>query len=150
MRALLLTLVVAVGMLLPIQTGINAEFRRHAGHPLLAAALNFAVGGAAIALVAVVLRVGTPRLESLGNAPWWAWFGGFCGATLVVMGIIAAPRIGATLFVTGLVAGQLGASVIFDHFGWVGFEVRPFSATRLLGICLLIGGVLLIQRPTPP
>ena len=35
---------------------------------------------------------------------------------------------------------------MIDHFGWVGYETRPLSLVRMLGIGLLLGGVLLIER----
>lgn len=38
------------------------------------------------------------------------------------------------------------ASLLLDHFGWVGFPEHPVSALRLLGAALVILGVALIQR----
>lgn len=139
-------LMLGVGMLLPLQAGLNAEFRRHAGHPLWAGALNFAVGLAAIMLVLALLRVAPPSGERLAQAPGWAWLGGLCGATLVVSAVVSAPRLGATTLVAALVCGQLIASVWLDHIGAVGYPVRSITATRLLGVALLIGGLFLVRR----
>jgi transporter family-2 protein len=38
------------------------------------------------------------------------------------------------------------ASLILDHYGWVGFPQQPITSTRVVGALLVIGGVLLIQR----
>jgi bacterial/archaeal transporter family-2 protein len=38
------------------------------------------------------------------------------------------------------------ASVMFDHFGWLGLAQRPIDLPRLIGIALLIGGCVLIRR----
>ena len=38
------------------------------------------------------------------------------------------------------------ASVIFDHYGWLGLAQRPIDLPRALGVALLIGGVVLIRR----
>jgi bacterial/archaeal transporter family-2 protein len=43
------------------------------------------------------------------------------------------------------VAGQSIASVVVDHFGWVGFEPKPVSAGRLAGMALVGAGVVLVR-----
>jgi len=44
-----------------------------------------------------------------------------------------------------IVAGQMTASVVLDHFGWLGYQLHPLSGMRILGVCLLVGGVVLIR-----
>lgn len=146
MRILLAVLVIAAGMLMPAQAGINAEFRRFAGHPLWAGLLNFTVGLGVIGLAALLLRLPLPAPAVLGQAPWWAWIGGLCGATLVLSSLIAAPHLGAALLITCLVAGQLLASLVIDHYGWVGYPERALTPERIVGAALLVVAVWLIQR----
>ncbi|NRA32048.1 MAG: DMT family transporter [Polyangiaceae bacterium] len=146
MRALLIALAVGVGMILPLQSGINAELRRHTGHPLWAAVTNFGVGLFVLSVVVAVMGIPMPSLERMGQAPLWSYLGGICGASLVLTAVIAAPKLGAALLVACLVAGQLGSSVVIDHFGWVGYSVRPISGGRILGLLLLVVGVVLIER----
>ena len=137
-------------MILPLQSGINAELRRHTGHPLWAAVTNFGVGLFVLSVVDAVMvaemGIPMPSLERLGQAPLWSYLGGICGASLVLTAVIAAPKLGAALLVACLVAGQLGSSVVIDHFGWVGYSVRPISGGRILGLLLLVVGVVLIER----
>jgi bacterial/archaeal transporter family-2 protein len=65
----------------------------------------------------------------------------------VVLGsIIAGPKIGALALVGILLAGQLIASVLIDHYGWMGFPIQKMNAVRLVGVLLLVGGFLLIRR----
>ena len=146
MRALLIALAVGVGMILPLQSGINAELRRHTGHPLWAAVTNFGVGLFVLSVVVAVMGIPMPSLERMGQAPLWSYLGGICGASLVLTAVIAAPKLGAALLVACLVAGQLGSSVVIDHFGWVGHSGRPISGGRSLGLLLLVVGVVLIER----
>jgi len=146
MQAFILLLTVAAGMLMPTQAGINSTFRQHAGHPLLAAVLNFGVGLTVLLTAALCLRVSWPGSGLLAGAPWWSWLGGLCGASLVVISIIAAPRLGAALLVACLMAGQLSASLLIDHFGLVGYPVRPATLSRIGGVLLLAAGVLVLQR----
>ncbi len=42
-------------------------------------------------------------------------------------------------------AGQGLASLVVDHFGWVGFEPKHVSAGRLVGMALVGAGVVLVR-----
>jgi transporter family-2 protein len=44
MTWLLIMIVLASGMLLPVQAGINAQLRTYVGHPMVAAVINFILG----------------------------------------------------------------------------------------------------------
>ena len=56
------------------------------------------------------------------------------------------PRLGAAMTITVMVAGQLALSLILDHFGVMGVPQQPISLTRIAGVLLVIGGVLLVRR----
>ena len=68
------------------------------------------------------------------------------GALLVLSGVVLAHRLGATTFAACIILGQLTASVVVDHFGWVGFPQHSVSLQRLAGLGLLAIGVVLIHR----
>ena len=36
--------------------------------------------------------------------------------------------------------------MLADHFGWLGVAVRPISLVRLVGLALVLGGAVLVQR----
>lgn len=72
--------------------------------------------------------------------------GGLIGVAVVLGSIIAGPKIGALALVGILLSGQLIASVLIDHFGWLGFPLQKMNIVRLLGILLLVGGFILIRR----
>ena len=65
---------------------------------------------------------------------------------LVVISLVAAPRLGAGLLVACLVAGQMLSSLAFDHFALMGYPQRPISGGRIAGAALLGCGVWLIRR----
>lgn len=146
MKLLLAVIVVIIGTLQPVQAGINAELRRQLGHPLLASLASFGVGFGALGIAILIVRLSFPALAQISAVPFWQWLGGLCGAILVFTSIIAAPRLGAVLFLGCLVAGQLGASVVIDHFGWIGYPLRSINAARIVGVLLLLAGVVLVQR----
>jgi bacterial/archaeal transporter family-2 protein len=68
------------------------------------------------------------------------------GAFYVASSIIVGPRLGAAALLALTVFGQLAASLVVDHYGWLGFSQHPLTVMRLVGATLLFGGVLLIVR----
>jgi transporter family-2 protein len=77
---------------------------------------------------------------------WERECGGLFGAIFIGLAIFLVPQLGAATFIVLLVTGQMLASVMFDHFGWLGLAQRPIDLPRLIGIALLIGGCILLQR----
>ena len=135
-----------IGVVLPVQSGVNAQLRIGIGHPLLAAFISFAVGTMALLGLNLALRVPLPAGEAVSRLPWWHWIGGLLGAAYIYLAILLAPRLGAATLVAAIVSGQMVASLLLDHFGWVGYPQQPLTPLRAVGALLVIGGVLLIQR----
>ena len=133
------------GAMLPFQAGINAQLSQVVGSPIRAALVSFAVGTVALLAVTLVAFRGLPTGDTLQGAPWWVWVGGFLGAFYVAGSIIVAPKLGAVTLLALLLAGQAVASLVVDHFGWVGFEEQPVTLGRLAGLLLLAAGVFLIR-----
>jgi transporter family-2 protein len=143
---LLILCAILIGVALPVQSGINAQLRVSIGNPLLAALVSFVVGTIALLGLNIALRAPLPSGETLGRIPLWHWVGGLLGASYIYAAVILAPRLGAATLVAAIVAGQMVSSVILDHYGWVGYAPQPVTAGRFVGVLLVIGGVLLIQR----
>jgi bacterial/archaeal transporter family-2 protein len=146
MATQLYALAFTVGVLLILQVGINATLRQALGTPVAAALVSFLVGSLALALFLLVTRAPWPGRTQLWAAPWWAWLGGLLGAFYVLSTIIVGPRLGAAAMLALIVLGQLCASLLVDHYGWLGFPRHALTPLRLAGAALLFGGVLLIVR----
>lgn len=136
----------ATGAAMASQAGINAELRRGLGHPLLAALCSFAIGTACLSLAAWQARDGFAGPNALAGIPWWGWLGGVLGAAIVTTSLMLAPRLGALALVATLTCGQLLASMLLDHYGWLGYSRQPVSAERIIGGLLVFAGVLLALR----
>ncbi|PGK38369.1 hypothetical protein CN907_14755 [Bacillus anthracis] len=133
------------GLALPIQFSINAQLRTVVGSPLVAATISFIVG--AITLFTISLfKAGFSFNKGIASAPWWVWTGGVLGAFYVLATIILIPRIGAGTTVALVLAGQIVASVLIDHFGLINVPIHLLSLPRILGAILVIIGVVLIQK----
>lgn len=131
------------GAMLPIQFGINAQLAHWVGGSMRAAFVSFVVGAAALLIAVLVAQRGWP--DRAGDAPWWVWTGGLLGAFYVLGSIVTAPKLGAATLVALILAGQAVASLLVDHFGWVGFPENPVTPVRLAGVGLLAAGVVLVR-----
>ena len=70
---LYIVLAVAAGFCLPTQAGINSRLNLWTQSPILAAAISFAVGTAALIVYAVMLRTPLPSISCprrLGRSDW--------------------------------------------------------------------------------
>lgn len=142
----LIVVAVVIGLLLPVQAGVNAQLRLTLGHPLTTAFVSFAVGTLGLGLLLLFARVPAVSLRSLEQAPAWQWVGGLLGAVYIAAAVVLAPRLGAATMIASIVTGQMLASVALDHFGWVGFPQHAATLPRLLGAVLIVVGVALIRK----
>jgi transporter family-2 protein len=138
-----LVFALAAGAMLPIQFGINAQLATWVGGSVRAAFISFVVGALGLLVAVLIAARGWP--ERAGDAPWWVWIGGLLGAFYVLGSIVTAPKLGAVTLVALILAGQAIASLLVDHFGWVGFEEHPVTPLRVVGVLLLAGGVALVR-----
>jgi transporter family-2 protein len=149
MTTLHIVLMVAAGAAVAAQVAINAQLRVVAASGLWATNISFAVTMAAglVALGAGALFGRAPVLSmpAFGAAPWWIWLGGLGGFAYVFLALVAAHRISGTVVATAGIVGQLCASLLIDHYGWLGMPVQRVSAARLLGLGLLAAGLVLIR-----
>ena len=137
-------LALIAGTILPLQIGINGSLRAALGQPILAAFTSFFVGTCALGAVSLLLRA-TPAV-GLATVPAWMWLGGALGAVYVYLSIFLTSKLAAATLVGCIVAGQLSASMIVDHFGWLGFPQHSISIGRIAGAILLGLGVYCIRR----
>ncbi len=143
--SLFLLMALLAGISVPTQAGINAQLGIWTRSPVLAATISFAVGTLTLITYTLVTRIPMPSLANAGNHPWWVWIGGALGAFFVTATIILVPKLGATTMVTLVLAGQMLASLLLDHFGGLGYPVHPISLGRIAGVLLVCGGVWLIK-----
>lgn len=135
-----------VGASLAVQVGLNATMSRHLGSPMAAALVNFAVGTVALFVIVMVTRGSVAMLGQAGGAPWWVWCAGILGGLYIAASALFGPMIGGATFLALLVAGQMTAALALDHYGLLGFPVRPLDASRMVGVVLVIAGVFLLAR----
>ena len=129
--------------------------RKPSGMVTMAGWLNGTVNMVLLTTVLLVLLAfngkggggGLPSPGQVRGLPWWTFLAGAIGATIVVTQLSAAPSLGAGLLVALFVAGTAAGSVVCDRFGLVGYERVSIPWDRILGLCLVVAGVILVARP---
>jgi transporter family-2 protein len=144
-RGLAVLLGVGAGCLVGMQAPINSRLGRTVGS-IEAATISFLVGTVALVLILLVVRGGIGNLGHVGRAPWWALVGGLLGAVYVSVALVAVRTLGASGLTAVVIAGQLLISVAIDRFGLLGIAKQQISASRILGLVLLVAGVTLVVR----
>ncbi len=138
---------IAIGGVLTIQPGLNAEVARRVGNPLGAGLVSSFVSFIVLLVVVFGSRqnVGWSALSSL---PWYLWLAGSIGVCFVVGTLWLAPMLGAALLFASIVAGQMLMATIADLTGLAGYQSHGFDAWRIAGIVLVIAGVWAFQQAT--
>jgi transporter family-2 protein len=113
---------------------------------LSASLISFLVGTLFLLVITLTQRELPSSLSPFRGLNWWHWTGGLLGVLFVVSAAYAGPRIGALLFMSLVLAGQMSAAVVFDHYGWVGFPQASVTLGKIAGLVLIVVGVWLIRR----
>ena len=139
-------LATVAGVCFIFQQAVNANLRSEIGSAWWAGFASY-VGGAFVMLaVAAALREPLPPLRAVQHSDWLSWSGGLFGAIYIAIAIFLIPRLGAATVIALIVAGQMGGSLVFDHFGLFGVPVREINFFRVLGAACIILGVVIIRR----
>lgn len=138
-------LTIVAGILVTIQGPINVQLGKTIGNSYWSTLVTFIVGGLFMLIFALVTKqttsVGTEQSFKL-----WQLLGGIFGAIYVVSIIIVMPVLGVGTATVLLLFVQLVTSMIFDHFGWLGTQIRPFDVYRAVGVILMAIGIYLINK----
>jgi transporter family-2 protein len=139
-------LALVAGISVVIQQVLNANLRVELNSAVWSGFMSYLVGVLCMVALAMMLREPIPAAGAIARIPWWAWSGGLFGAVFIGLSILVAHQLGAAALIALLVTGQMIASIVIDHFGWLGLTQKPVDLPRLIGVGLLIGGVILIRR----
>ena len=143
-KGLAVLIMAAVGGFIALQAPINAGLGKATGS-FAAALVSFAVG--TLILAAIVVASGKAGgVPEAANVQWYYLLGGILGAAYVFSALVLVDEIGAGGVAAATVTGQLVTSVVLDRLGVLGLEQVPLTATRVLGVGLLLAGTYLVVR----
>ena len=137
-------ILLVAGTFLPLQGALNTKLGAAAQSPIHASMISFIIGALSVALYVLITRQRF-SLVGLKTAPAYAWLGGILGAIYVTVIIFAFPKLGPALAFALLVAGQMIASLLLEHFDILVAQQHAITPWRLGGVALIIVGVILIR-----
>ncbi|MCH1925059.1 DMT family transporter [Shewanella sp. C32] len=141
MKLLLILMVIAGGMGLSVEAGLLGPLGVAVGD-LWATLSIFGVG--AILTFLLMLFFSPRETPSFFQQPGWTLTGGILGVGYVVILTITAPKIGIAMMMISVLAGQVGKSLLIDHFGWLGVERRPVNKQRMIALVFICIALALI------
>jgi bacterial/archaeal transporter family-2 protein len=136
---------IGAGVSFVFQQAVNANLRAEIGSPWWAGFISYLGGTIVMLVVALTLREPWLSRQAFERSHLISWTGGIFGAIYIAVSILLIPRLGAAMVIALIVAGQMIASLTFDHFGLLGVPLHPASFSRLIGAGLLVAGVVLIR-----
>ena len=146
MQTILLYLAaLGAGISVAVQQVLNGSLRASLNSPAWAGFASYVGGLLTMVAVLLAMREQMPSWKLVTATPWWAWSGGILGGVFLLLVILLLPSLGAATLLALVVAGQMSAAVIIDHFGVFGLTQHSLSISRLLGVALVIAGVVLIK-----
>jgi bacterial/archaeal transporter family-2 protein len=136
-------LMVCAGIGIPVMAALNAGLGMRLGSPVSAAFILFVIGTLATGLVVLVTGAPNPFAPV---APFQFWLGGLLVAFYVLSVTIAAPKIGVANAIFLVLLGQLVSATAIDHFALFGVARVPVSWSRLAGLLMMLGGIVLARK----
>ncbi len=103
------------------------------------------IGGAIIALIPLLVY-GGGKLSQWRSVPWYVLGAGVFGLVVIAAISFTIPRVGVAAAITTVVAGQVLAGAVIDHFGLLEAHLRPMDLTRAIGLAVVLFGVWLTVR----
>jgi len=142
MKAHLYVFTMFLGVVLAVHLSMNGKVGSVLNNARVGNALFWCIG--AVGAVAIGLTGWqTGALGPLKQVHPILLTAGILGACLVFAIAWLIPQVGAGPVMITLLAGQILGGLLMSHFGWLGSPVQPVTMTKLAGVVLMIGGVVM-------
>jgi len=140
-------LVLLIGLVGGIAVGLQSPIAGAMGQRVGGTASSFIIHMSGMIFSGVYLFLsGGERIREWRALPWYMLGAGIFGFILYQTINVTLPRLGGTMTMALIIAGQLLVGVIVDHFGLFGVVARPVDLPRLIGILVLFTGSYLIVK----
>ena len=142
MKAPLYVLTMFLGVILAVHLAMNGKVGSVLNNARVGNALFWCIGAmGAIAIGLTGWQSGA--LGPLKQVNPILLTAGVMGACLVFAIAWLIPQVGAGAVMITLLAGQVLGGLIMSHYGWLGSPVQPVTLTKIAGVVVMIGGVVM-------
>ncbi|MBR1660581.1 MAG: DMT family transporter [Oscillospiraceae bacterium] len=136
---------VIAGMAMSVQGVMNTRLGERIG-TMNANAMVQATAAALSLLALLLYRDGS--FGALQDTPKLYWFGGVLGLVITVTVMLGIKNLSPTVSISVILISQLLVAAGIDAFGLMESERVPFGWSKLAGLALMLGGVLLFKLKT--
>lgn len=102
-------------------------------------------GSAFVITILIALFFGNGNIKAIGEVNKLYLLGGAIGVAITFTVMKGMGALGATYAVAAILIAQLLVAALIDAFGLFGTEQVKFGLTKILGILVMIGGVVLFK-----
>ncbi|MDA3846706.1 MAG: DMT family transporter [Vallitaleaceae bacterium] len=141
---------VALGVTLALVGGfvivIQNVFNTNAGNKIGRWEMTTLVHGVGlVASIIVVLTIGKGNFKNITQVNPIYLLGGMLGVIIVASIITSVKNIGVVYTSMVMFFAQLLAGILVDHFGLFGLEKMPLSPSKIIGMVVVVGGLLIFR-----
>ncbi len=129
-----------IGILIGLMTSFNGILATYTGNYTSSVIIHF------IGLIGVtfILFFNKAKLKFDRSIPLALYSAGVIGVFTVLFNNLTFVPLGATLTMALGLLGQTISSIIIDHFGLLGVTVSKFNSKKLIGLCIIIIGLIIM------
>lgn len=133
---------IIAGATMSLQGVMNTRLGEKTG---LLEANAFVQGTAFLISLITALIFGKGSFNALFKVPWYYLLGGVLGVVITVTVMLGIGKISPTVAISVILISQLLTASLIDNFGIMGTEKTPFTFSKVIGVCLMIGGVIVFK-----
>jgi transporter family-2 protein len=132
-------------MATPFQSGMNATLSKKLGTSAWSMLFIDIIGVGGMLVVLLFLREKFPSVQTMREAPWWAWCGGLITVIPTFAAMTLVRKLGAGAFTAISMTSGLITSMLLDHFALVGFDRHPMNWQRVVACGIMACGFWLFS-----
>jgi bacterial/archaeal transporter family-2 protein len=130
------------GSLVGLQNIFNTKVNERAGS-WATTTLVLGLGFAASLIMGLIFN-GSQMFVLSPMQPWY-WFSGLIGVGVVTCLVQGIRLLGPTFAVSVILTSQLLLALLWDSMGWMGLDKVPFTPTKLIGVLIIVGGIVVFK-----
>jgi len=142
MKVYLYALTMFLGVVLAVHLAMNGKVGSAINNPRVGNAVFWCIGAVGAALIGLT-GWQSGALSTIRQVHPVLLTAGLMGASLVFAIAWLIPQVGAGSVMITLIAGQVIGGLILSHYGWLGSPVQPLTMTKIAGVGIMLGGVVL-------
>lgn len=132
---------VIIGILIAIMVTFNGELAKQVGDLSAVLIINL-VGMLAVSFILLIKK--QKMKFKKGDIPMYLFFAGGIGVILTFFNNICFKNLGVSLTLALGLVGQVIASGVVDHFGFLGMKVHKFHKKKILGFLMVFVGMIIM------